>query len=57
LTYVQTTAKLDACGQIWVAVLASYDFQIRYRFGKSNIKAKSLSSKWNQLDSERDIVA
>ena len=28
LTYVLTTAKLDATGQRWVASLANYDFKI-----------------------------
>ena len=31
LTYVLTTAKLDACGQRWVAKLANYNFTIQYR--------------------------
>ena len=34
LTYILTTAKLDACGQRWVASLASYDFDIHYKSGK-----------------------
>ena len=29
LTYVLTSAKLDACGQRWVAKLANYNFTIR----------------------------
>ena len=36
LTYVLTSAKLDACGQRWVAKLANYNFTIRYRSGQSN---------------------
>ena len=31
LTYVLTSAKLDACGQRWVAKLANYNFSIKYR--------------------------
>ena len=43
LTYVLTTAKLDATGQRWVAELAGYDFSIVYRSGKENIDADCLS--------------
>ena len=43
LTYVLTTAKLDATGQRWIASLANYDFKIYYRSGKLNINADSLS--------------
>ena len=35
LTYVLTFAKLDACGERWVAKLAYYNFTIRYRCGKA----------------------
>ena len=41
LTYVKTTAKLDACGLRWEAALSYYDFCIRS--GKSNIDADVLS--------------
>ena len=43
LTYVLTTAKLDATGQRWIANLANYNFKIHYRSGKSNIDADALS--------------
>ena len=43
LTYVLTTAKLDACGQKWVANLANYNFTIQYRSGQSNVEADALS--------------
>ena len=43
LTYVLTTAKLDAVRQRWVASLANYDFKIFYRAGKLNTDADSLS--------------
>ena len=47
LTYVLTTAKLDATTQRWVAALASYDFEIFYRAGKHNLDADALSRiKW-----------
>ncbi|XP_053878901.1 uncharacterized protein LOC128834319 [Malaclemys terrapin pileata] len=43
LTYVLTSAKLDATGQRWVAALASYEFSIQYRSGRSNVDADALS--------------
>ncbi len=43
LTYVLTTAKLDATGHRWLAALASFDFSIRYRPGVSNANADLLS--------------
>ena len=43
LTYVLTTAKLDAMGQRWVAALANYNFKIIYRSGKQNTDADTLS--------------
>ena len=43
LTYVTTTAKLDATGQRWMAALANYNFTARYRPGKSNADADGLS--------------
>ncbi|XP_052256394.1 uncharacterized protein LOC127861754 [Dreissena polymorpha] len=43
LTYVTTTAKLDATGQRWMAALVNYNFTTRYRPGKNNADADSLS--------------
>ena len=43
LTYVLTSAKLDASGHRWVAALANYNFSISYRSGKLNIDADGLS--------------
>ena len=43
LTYVLTSAKLDATGQRWVSQLGSYQFDIEYRSGKKNIDADALS--------------
>ena len=37
LTYVLTTAKLNAVGQRWVNDLADFNFIIKYRPGKENI--------------------
>ena len=53
LTYGLTSAKLDACGQRWVAKLANYNFSIRYRYGVSNTEADALSRiKWPEALSE-----
>ena len=43
LTYVLTSAKLDATGHRWVAELANYTFNIEYRSGKANQDADALS--------------
>ncbi|KAJ8340547.1 hypothetical protein SKAU_G00351800 [Synaphobranchus kaupii] len=43
LTYVLTTAKLNATGHRWLAALATYDFSVQYRPGKHNIDADLLS--------------
>ena len=43
LTYVMTTAKLDATGHRWLAALAQFDFDIVYRPGKTNADADALS--------------
>ncbi|RXN13837.1 Retrovirus-related Pol poly from transposon [Labeo rohita] len=43
LTYVLTSAKLNATGCRWVSELADFHFTIRYRPGKENIDADSLS--------------
>ena len=42
-TYVLTSAKLDACGQRWVAKLANYNFTIKCKCGLSNVEADALS--------------
>nr|KAG5687934.1 hypothetical protein BaRGS_021642 [Batillaria attramentaria] len=43
LTYVLTTAKLDATGHRWLAALAAFNFDIKYRPGANNIDADTLS--------------
>ena len=57
LTYVLTTAKLDACGQRWVAKLANYNFTIQYRSGQSNVEADALSRiSWPKVFDGTDTV-
>ena len=47
LTYVLTTAKLDATGHRWVAALSNYTFSIIYKPGKGHKDADALSRiKW-----------
>ncbi|KAJ8015950.1 hypothetical protein DPEC_G00002020 [Dallia pectoralis] len=43
LTYVLSSAKLNTTGCRWVAELADFHFTIRYRPGKENVDADSLS--------------
>ena len=57
LTYVLTTAKLDACGQRWVAKLANYNFTIQYRSGQSNVEADAHSRiSWPKVLDGTDTV-
>ena len=44
LTYVPTTAQLNATGHRWVAELADFRFTIKYRPGHSSSDADALSS-------------
>ena len=47
LTYVLTTAMLDATGHRWVAALSNYTFSIIYKPGKGHQDADALSCiKW-----------
>ena len=43
LTYILTTAKLDATSHRWVAALAAYNFTLNHRPGKANTDADALS--------------
>ena len=43
LTYVMTSAKLNATGHRWVADLSNFNFTIKYRPGKHNVDADVLS--------------
>ena len=43
LTYVFSSASLDAAGQRWVAKLADYNFSLEYQKGKDNTVADFLS--------------
>ena len=43
LMYILTSAKLDAVGQSWAVALASYNFQLHNKTGKSNVEADAMS--------------
>lgn len=43
LTYITTTAKLDATGHRWLSPLSNYNFDIEYRPGKKNADERSLT--------------
>ncbi|KAE8604038.1 hypothetical protein XENTR_v10014546 [Xenopus tropicalis] len=43
LTYILTTAKLDATGHRWLAALSNYSFTLKYKPGPRNIGADALS--------------
>ncbi|PFX15462.1 Retrovirus-related Pol polyprotein from transposon opus [Stylophora pistillata] len=44
LTYVLSTAKLNSTGHRWVSELADFNFEIKYRPGKVNKDADTLST-------------
>ena len=52
VTYVLTTAKLDATGHRWLAALSTFNFNIKYRPGKNNADADALSRLQAVHDSE-----
>jgi hypothetical protein len=54
LTYVLSSAKLDATGHRWVSALANYNFSTEYKSGKTNIDADALSRiKWQREEPHR----
>ena len=52
LTYIFSSANLDAAGQCWVARLASYNFSLEYQKGKDNTVADFLSQMNERLPEE-----
>ena len=55
MTYVLTTAKLDAAGHRWLAALASYNFDIKYRPGTVNVNADILSRYPKDADTDSEV--
>ena len=52
LTYIFSSANLDAAGQRWVAHFASYNFSLEYQKGKDNTVADFLSQMSERLPGE-----
>ena len=52
LTYIFSSANLDAAGQWWVAHLTSYNFFLEYQKGKDNTVADFLSQMHERLPEE-----
>ena len=50
LTYVLTSAKLNAVGMRWVNDLADYNFTIRYKPGRENVDADYLSRRPAEIE-------
>ena len=57
LTYVLTSAKLDATGHRWASALCQYNFSIRYRRGVQNGDADALSRYPFDTDQETEEVS
>jgi hypothetical protein len=61
LTYVLTTAKLDATGHRWLAALAAINVTLKYKPGAKNVDADTLSRLAHNpqlsADEEREISA
>nr|KAG5687855.1 hypothetical protein BaRGS_022397 [Batillaria attramentaria] len=57
LTYVLTSAKLDATGHRWLAALSAFDFNIKYKPGLSNVDADTLSRLPHNTPHEEEITA
>ena len=55
LTYVLTTAKLNSIGMRWVNELADFNFTIKYRRGKENVDADSLSRNPMNIDELKKV--
>ena len=54
LTYIFSSANLDAAGQRWVAHLTNYNFSLEYQKGKDNTVANFLSQMNEHLPDEED---
>ena len=55
LTYIFTTAKLDATWQRWVASLSDYNFCNKYRRGRNNAAADGLKTRKTDPEPEKVI--
>ncbi|KAK7881018.1 hypothetical protein WMY93_030607 [Mugilogobius chulae] len=55
LTYILTSAKLDATGHRWLAALSTYSFKLLYRAGKQNYDADALSRRPHSSSSDESL--
>ena len=55
LTYILSTAKLNATGHRWVSELADFTFDIKYRPGRNNQDADALSRMPVDLENYREM--
>ena len=46
LTYILTSATLNAMGHHWVASLANYNFALSHQSGKTNVDVDALTCIW-----------
>ena len=51
LTYILTTAKLDAMGHQWIASLGPYHFDLHYKPGKKNPADPLSRINWSHVES------
>ena len=56
LTYILTSARLDATGQRWVSELASFDFDLVYRSGIRNKDADPLSRLYSTSSDDSNLI-
>ena len=56
LTYILTTAKLDATSHRWLAALSIFDFSLMYRSGKKNIDADVLSRMYSTAEPSEPVM-
>uniref|UniRef100_A0A3B3HGE9 Gypsy retrotransposon integrase-like protein 1 n=1 Tax=Oryzias latipes TaxID=8090 RepID=A0A3B3HGE9_ORYLA len=52
LTYILSSAKLDATSYRWLSALSTFDFKIVYRAGKQNLDADGLSRRPHELSND-----
>ncbi|KAL1273136.1 hypothetical protein QQF64_028998 [Cirrhinus molitorella] len=55
LTYLLTTAKLDAASYRWLAALSTFTFNIKYRAGKHNMDADGLSRRPHEMQEDDGV--
>lgn len=56
LTYILTSAKLDATSHRWLAALSTFSFKLHYRAGRQNLDADALSRLWESVGKTRPVA-